>query len=84
MDRIVTNQADAEDCNPRQSARGRIPAIAARMLGVSRSGYYDWKRRVPSARTVENTALGEAIAAAFAASDEIYGAKKLQAELRDA
>lgn len=32
-------------------------AVAARTLGVSRSGYYDWKRREPSARTVENTAL---------------------------
>lgn len=79
----MTNQADAEGSNPRQCARGRITATAARTLGVSRSGYYDWKRREPSPRAVENAALSEAIAEAFAASDEIYGAKKVQAELRD-
>lgn len=77
MDRIVTNQADAE-------VTQRITAVAARTLRVSRSGYYDWKRREPSPRAVENAALSEAIAVAFAASDEIYGAKKVQAELRDA
>lgn len=77
MDQIVTNQADAETTQ-------RITAVAARTLGVSRSGYYDWKRRMPSTRAVENTLLSEAIAVAFAESDEIYGAKKVQAELRDA
>ena len=85
MDQIVTNQADAETAERSSSAAAtqRLTAVAARTLGVSRSGYYDWKRRVPSARAVENAALGEAIAVAFAESDEIYGAKKLQAELRD-
>jgi hypothetical protein len=32
-----------------------------RVLGVSRSGYYAWARRAPSARTVANTALIEEI-----------------------
>jgi putative transposase len=31
--------------------------VMCRMLGVSRSGYYDWRGRAPSARTVANLAL---------------------------
>jgi len=39
---------------------------------------------MPSPRAVENAALPEAITRVHAQSDEIYGAKKVQAELRDA
>lgn len=77
MDQIVANQADAE-------VRRRITAVAARTLRVSRSGYYDWKRRTPSAREQENAELAQAIGRVYAESDEIYGARKVQAELRDA
>lgn len=77
MDQIVTNQADAE-------VTQRVTAVAARTLGVSRSGYSDWRWRKPSPRAVENAALAEAITRVYAQSDEIYGAKKVQAELRDA
>jgi hypothetical protein len=31
--------------------------VMCRMLGVSRSGYYDWRGRPPSARTTANLAL---------------------------
>jgi hypothetical protein len=31
--------------------------VMCRMLGVSRSGYYDWRGRLPSARTMANLAL---------------------------
>ena len=31
--------------------------VMCRMLGVSRSGYYDWRDRAPSARTTANLAL---------------------------
>ena len=31
--------------------------VMCRMLGVSRSGYYDWRGRAPSARTTANLAL---------------------------
>ncbi len=77
MDRIVANQADAE-------VRLRVIAADARSLGVSRSGYSDWKRRISSPRAVENAAFAEAITRVCAQSDEIYGAKKVQAQLRDA
>ena len=32
-----------------------------RMLGISRSGYYDWRDREPSGRSLENAALTERI-----------------------
>ena len=32
-------------------------AALCRVLGVSRSGYYDWKHRKPSRRTIENRQL---------------------------
>ena len=32
-----------------------------RVLGVSPSGYYDWRRRAPSARATANAVLSEAI-----------------------
>ena len=37
---------------------------------VSTSGYYDWVRRVPSARQKANEALAVQIHNAFTASDE--------------
>ena len=41
------------------------------VLGVSPSGYYDWRDRAPSAREQANVILTEHIHAAFIASDEI-------------
>ena len=85
MDQIVANQADVETAEGSSGAAAtqRLTAVAARTLGVSRSGYYDWRQRKPSPRALENASLSEAIAVAFAESDEIYGAKKIHAELRD-
>jgi putative transposase len=53
------------------------------VLGVSPSGYYDWRDRGPSQRDQANAILAEHIHAAFIASDEIYGVPKIQAELAD-
>lgn len=53
------------------------------VLGVSPSGYYDWRDRGPSQRDQSNAILAEHIHAAFIASDEIYGVPKIQAELAD-
>lgn len=51
------------------------------MLGVSRSGYYDWRKRRPSARQQENERLKLAIRAAHHRSREVYGVRRLQPEL---
>ena len=53
-------------------------------LQVSKSGYYDWHERAPSARSVANTKLLDQIKAAHAMSDETYGMPRIRAELADA
>ncbi len=52
------------------------------MLGVSRSGYYAWRGRVPSARQQVNGALLERIREVHARSRQTYGAPRIHAELQ--
>ena len=52
-----------------------------RVLGVSPSGYYAWRGRPPSRRARENEALSRRITAIHAKSREIYGARRVHAEL---
>lgn len=51
------------------------------VLGVSRSGYYAWRKRLPSPRSQANAMLGKAIQAIFARSRQTYGRYRVQAEL---
>jgi putative transposase len=53
-----------------------------RMLGVSRSGYYDWKMRPPSGRSRENASLTSKIREIHRRSRETYGSPRVHAELR--
>ncbi len=53
-----------------------------RMLGVSRSGYYDWKMRPPSRRTRENATLTTKIREIHQRSRQTYGSPRIHAELR--
>jgi putative transposase len=63
--------------------RAYLPvALLCRMLGVSRSGYYDWKGRPPSKRNLENDALTETIREIHERSRETYGSPRVHAELR--
>ena len=52
-------------------------------LQVSKSGYYDWLDRAPSARSVANVALLEQIQAIHTMSDATYGMPRIRAELLD-
>jgi putative transposase len=52
-----------------------------RVLAVSRSGYYAWRKREPSARAVANGALLEVIEQIHAESDGTYGAPRVHADL---
>jgi putative transposase len=56
-------------------------ATQCRLLGVSPSGYYAWRRRPLSARTQANEALTERIRAIHALSQGTYGMPRIHAEL---
>ena len=51
-------------------------------LGVSRSGYYDWRDRPPSGRSQKNAALTERIREIHQRSRQTYGSPRVHAELR--
>jgi putative transposase len=57
-------------------------AVACRVLAVSRSSYYDWAGRRPSARAVEDARLTETIRQVHYDSRCTYGAPRVHAELR--
>ncbi|MEU8404317.1 IS3 family transposase [Nonomuraea sp. NPDC048892] len=61
-------------------------SLLARVLGVSRQGYYAWAarlRRGPSARARRDAELTQKIQRHHQASDEIYGAPRIHADLRE-
>ena len=64
-------------------ARFRI-ATMARVLGVSPSGYYAWRRRPPAARARADADLTARVQAIHARSRGTYGAPRIHAELADA
>jgi putative transposase len=53
-----------------------------RILEVSRSGFYAWVGRPPSARAVRDAKLTEVIAKVHQRSRRTYGAPRIHAELR--
>jgi putative transposase len=67
----------------REKARHPV-ATMCRLLGVSASGYWAWRRRGPSARALADAALAARIRRAHAASRGTYGAPRVHAELRAA
>lgn len=52
-----------------------------RVLGVSHSGFYDWRHRAPSQRAMEDMVLTERIRQVHAESRETYGQPRVRAEL---
>ena len=55
----------------------------ARLLGVSRSGYYAWTKRGPSARAVRRERIEAKIAWFHGESDEVSGTPRILADLRE-
>jgi putative transposase len=63
--------------------KARTPvSMQCRLLGVSRSGYYDWARRSPSDRALADAWLTEKIATIHRQRRRVYGARRIHAELR--
>jgi transposase InsO family protein len=56
-------------------------AVLCKILGVSRSGFYDWLHAKPSARAQEDARLKVLITAAHRQSRETYGARRVKHEL---
>jgi putative transposase len=56
-------------------------SVLCEALGVSRSGFYAWARRGPSARSRRAEMLSAQIGASFAASDRTYGARRVWHDL---
>jgi len=54
-----------------------------RVLGVSRSGYYAWRTRPPSARACADQALSRQIRTVHERSRGTYGAPRIWADLRE-
>ncbi|EHP71492.1 IS3 family transposase, partial [Methylorubrum extorquens] len=55
----------------------------ARVLGVSKAGYYAWAGREPSARAVADAALLKRIRTVHLGSRQTYGAPRVHADLRE-
>src|SRR5262249_6567730 len=54
-----------------------------RVLKVSASGYYAWRDRPPSRRSIDDAVLVERIRVIHAGSDATYGMPRVRAELID-
>ena len=57
--------------------------VMCRVLQVSRSGYYAWRRRPVSGREMANQKLTQQIEAIHQQSRQTYGSPRIQAELAD-
>jgi putative transposase len=64
-----------------EKAGHSIPLLC-KLLGVSRSGYYAWRNRLPSKRARFEAMLSEKIATIHRNSRATYGAPRVHAELR--
>jgi putative transposase len=58
-------------------------AAMARVLNVSKAGYYAWVEREPSARAVADAALLKRIRTVHLGSHQTYGAPRVHADLRE-
>jgi putative transposase len=57
--------------------------MMCKVLGVSRSGYYEWLKREPSKRELENRSLMEQIRNIHKKSKRTYGSPRITRELKE-
>ena len=63
------------------ASEGLPVQTAARVLEVSESGFYAWRLRPPSARSIRHVWLTDMIRQVHTASRGTYGANRVHAEL---
>jgi putative transposase len=63
------------------AAEGLPVQLACRVLGVSGSGYYAWRKRAPSTRAIRDAWLTDLIREVHLTSRGTYGARRVDAEL---
>ena len=63
-------------------SEGLPTQVACRVLGVSESGFYEWRTRPPSAREIRHAWLTDLIHQIRQQSRGTYGAARVHAELR--
>lgn len=63
------------------ASEGRSIQLACRVLGVSESGFYDWRGRAPSPRAIRQAWLVDLIREIHVESFQVYGAPRVHAEL---
>ena len=56
---------------------------SCRALGVSVSGFYAWRNRPPSRRSIDDAVMSERIRVIHERSKESYGMPRVRAELND-
>ena len=57
-------------------------AVMARVLGVSKAGYYAWLQHPVSAHAIADAALLKRVRTVHASSRHTYGAPRVHADLR--
>ena len=55
--------------------------VVCRVVGVSVSGFYAWRKRKPSQRAVRHAMIADVICEVHVASRQTYGARRVHAEL---
>ena len=63
------------------AADGYSTQQACRLLGVSQAGFYEWRRRPPSPRSIRHAWLTDVIGKIHVGSHGVYGALRVHAEL---
>ena len=63
------------------AAEGLPVEVSTRVCGVSVSGYYEWRSRAPSARSIRHAWLTDQIIEVHTASRGTYGSRRVHAEL---
>ncbi len=68
-------------CVHEMAAQGFPVAVTCRVVGVSRSRFYDWVGRVPSARSVRDAEILDMIQWSHERSRGTYGAQRVHVDL---